>query len=32
MGPLVVCNTCFEALDRLDVLLGRMPRRRGKTL
>jgi hypothetical protein len=27
--PLVVCNDCFEALDLLDALLGRMPRRRG---
>jgi len=32
VGPFVVCNDCFETLDRLDVLLGRMPRRGGKTL
>ena len=29
-APFVVCNDCFETLDRLDVLLGRMPRRGGR--
>jgi len=30
-APFIVCNDCYEALDRLDALLPRMPRGRRAT-